>query len=105
MAEGLKRRVREGRSNEGGGTVAEISPDTALVKSIRDMEPQYKIAMGAIRGATADQLVRDAITLVRRNPDLLKCDQGSVLGGLMSFAQLGLRVGTPLGHGWLIPMG
>jgi len=109
MAEELRRRVREGRQGNqtgggGNGTVAVEGPTKALISAVREMEPQYAIAIGNIRGATADQLVRDATTLIRRTPKLAECAQATVLGGLMNFAQLGLRVATPLGHGWLIPM-
>ena len=64
------------------------------------MEDQF--AMAAPRGIEAKQLVRDALTALRQNPELAECDPQSVLGGLMTMAQLGLRVGV-LGHGWLLP--
>lgn len=67
---------------------------------IQRMEHQFELA--APRGVEARQIVRDALTAVSQNPDLLKCEPQSVLGGLMTMAQLGLRVGV-LGHGWLIP--
>lgn len=71
-----------------------------LKMQIADMEHQF--ALAAPRGMEARQIVRDAQTAISQNPDLLKCDARSVLGGLMTMAQLGLRVGV-LGHGWLIP--
>jgi recombination protein RecT len=67
---------------------------------VRRMEPEF--ALAAPKGAEAQQIVRDALTAISQNPDLLKCEQRSVLGGIMTMAQLGLRVGV-LGHGWLIP--
>lgn len=67
---------------------------------IRKMEEQFKLAMP--RGIEATQLVRDALTLVRQNPKLATTDPKSMLGGLMTMAQLGLRPGV-LGHGWLVP--
>ena len=71
-----------------------------LKVQIRDMEHQF--ALAAPRGMEARQIVRDALTALSQNPDLARCDAQSVLGGLMTMAQLGLRVGV-LGHGWLIP--
>ena len=69
---------------------------------IRQMQEQF--ALAAPRGVEARQVVRDSMTLIRNTPDLLLCEPTSVLGGLMTFAQLGLRPGVPnLGHGWLIP--
>ena len=71
-----------------------------LSQQIVRMEDQF--AMAAPRGIEAKQLVRDALTALRQNPELAECDPQSVLGGLMTMAQLRLRVGV-LGHGWLLP--
>ena len=54
------------------------------------------------KGVEAAQLVRDALTAVRTNPKLAECEPNSVLGSLMTCAQLGLRPGV-LGHAWLLP--
>jgi recombination protein RecT len=71
-----------------------------LASTIRGMEAQFQLAMP--RGAEATQLVRDALTALRTNPKLGECEQASVLGSLMTCAQLGLRPGV-LGHAWLLP--
>lgn len=71
-----------------------------LADQIRAMEKQYQAAMP--RGAEAAQLVRDALTALRMTKNLAKCDAPSVLGSLMTCAQLGLRPGV-LGHAWLLP--
>lgn len=71
-----------------------------LADQIRAMQSQYQLAMP--RGAEATQLVRDALTAVRVNPKLGECEPASVLGSLMTCAQLGLRPGV-LGHAWLLP--
>lgn len=71
-----------------------------LAGSIRNMENQFKLAMP--RGMEATQLVRDALTALRTTRNLARCDQASVLGGLMTCAQLGLRPAV-LGHAWLLP--
>jgi recombination protein RecT len=71
-----------------------------LADQIRAMEKQFQAAMP--RGAEATQLVRDALTALRMNANLGKCEPTSVLGGLMTCAQLGLRPGV-LGHAWLLP--
>jgi recombination protein RecT len=86
-----------------GGEVAtreENAPVRSLRQQIEDMHDHFQAAMP--RGAEARQLVRDAQTLLRATPKLALCDPMTVLGGLMTFAQLGLRPGV-LGHGWLIP--
>lgn len=71
-----------------------------LTHQIRAMEAQF--AMAAPRGVEATQIVRDSLTVIRQTPKLMECYPQSVLGGLMTMAQLGLRVGV-LGHGWLVP--
>lgn len=72
----------------------------SLSDNIRAMEKQFQLA--APKGVEASQLVRDALTALRQNPQLMNCSQASVLGGLMTLAQLGLRPGV-LGQAWLIP--
>lgn len=72
----------------------------SLADNIRAMEQQFQLA--APKGVEASQLVRDALTALRQNPQLMHCSQASVLGGLMTLAQLGLRPGV-LGQAWLIP--
>src|SRR5688572_6167430 len=116
MAEELRGRVRQareaakGQQQQGGGTVARraapaegLVPREAaervesLIGKVRKMQDAYADAMP--RREEAVRLVRDAITAVRLNPKLAECRVDSMLGGLMTFAQLGLRVGV-LGHGW-----
>ncbi|MFF0821185.1 recombination protein RecT [Micromonospora haikouensis] len=72
----------------------------SIADQIRAMEKQYQAAMP--RGAEAAQLVRDALTALRMTKNLAKCEPASVLGSLMTCAQLGLRPGV-LGHAWLLP--
>jgi recombination protein RecT len=108
MADKLAERVRSTRQGRGGdpaaGREVDRRPDeAALIEAVRKMQTEFAKAMGPIRGEAAEQLVRDATTEIRRNPKLALCNRASVLGGLMTMAQLGLRIGV-LGHGWLIPM-
>jgi recombination protein RecT len=71
-----------------------------LKQRIGNMEQAFALAMP--RGAEATQLVRDALTCLSRNPKLEQCEASTVLGALMTCAQLGLRPGV-LGHAWLLP--
>ncbi len=81
--------------------VAQRQPGgTTLEQDISTMQTQFEMAMP--KGAEAVQLVRDAITALRMTPKLAECDRSSVLGSLMTCAQLGLRPGV-LGHAWLLP--
>lgn len=100
MGTDLAQRVRE--NNAAGNTSGAAAPVqvTTLKDQIRQMEDQFALAMP--RGAEASQLIRDALTLLRTQKNLDKCDAVTVLGGLMTCAQLGLRPGV-LGHAWLLP--
>ena len=71
-----------------------------IADEIRKMEGAFQLAMP--KGAEATQLVRDALTALRMTKNLSKCESQSVLGSLMTCAQLGLRPGV-LGHAWLLP--
>ncbi|WP_280389502.1 recombination protein RecT [Nocardia wallacei] len=93
MAKNLVDRIEQ------NGTAPAQRPKT-LIDDVQAMEKQFALAMP--RGAEAAQLVRDAITVLKQNPKLMECDRASVLGGLMTCAQLGLRPSV-LGHAWLLP--
>lgn len=75
-------------------------PEQMLRAHIQRMEPEFQLAMP--KGVEAAQLVRDALTLLRQSPGVAKCEAQSVLGSLMTCAQLGLRVGV-LGEAWVLP--
>jgi recombination protein RecT len=79
------------------GEQKEASP---LTKDIRRMEGEFAKAMP--RGEEAVQLVRDAITVLQKTPKLHQCDSPSVLGALMTCAQLGLRPAV-LGEAFVLP--
>lgn len=71
-----------------------------LTAQVRNMEKQFELAMP--KGLEATQLIRDALTCIRQTPKLAQCEPATVLGALMSCAQLGLRPGV-LGHAYLLP--
>ncbi len=62
-----------------------------------------QLAMALPRHLNAERFARVALTEVRRNPDLLACDPASFMGSLVQAAQLGLDIGSGLGHAYLIP--
>lgn len=72
----------------------------SLFKQIGNMEVEFQRAMP--QGAEARMLVRDAQTALRQVKDLAKCEPGTVLGALMTCAQLGLRPGV-LGQAYVLP--
>ncbi|UGL61919.1 RecT-like DNA pairing protein [Arthrobacter phage EastWest] len=88
--------ARNGQQQQGGAVQKSID------ETLTDLMPQFQMAMP--RGAEAAQLVRDALTIVRQTPRLLECDKVSLLGSLMTCAQLGLRPGVgALGQAYIIP--
>jgi recombination protein RecT len=93
MAHNLEQRIQ-----------AQTAPDrqrpATLADQIKNMESQFALAMP--KGAEAQQLVRDALTALRQTPNLSQCTPATVLGSLMTCAQLGLRPGV-LGHAYLVP--
>jgi recombination protein RecT len=99
MAKGLEDRVAA--KAEGSGAEVATRQGPTLQQRIERMAPELQRAMP--RGAEAQQLVRDMLTVVRMTPKLAECHPDTVLGGLMTIAQLGLRPGV-LGHAWLLPL-
>ena len=71
-----------------------------LRQQIERMETEFAMAMP--RGMEAKQLIRDALTALKKVPNLDKCEWTSVLGSLMTAAQLGLRPNV-LGQCWVLP--
>lgn len=97
---------QNGRAPQNGGPALAVAGEEArdgiasLKTQIERMAPEYQKAMP--RGREAAQMVRDAITCLRNVRGLDKCEPVSVLGALMTCAQLDLRPGV-LGHAWPLP--
>ncbi|MFV2172268.1 recombinase RecT [Actinomadura sp. LOL_016] len=104
MGRDLAQRAAAKRNSQTDGQDdAERNGKKTLNRQIQSMEKQFQLAMP--KGAEATQLIRDAMTCISGTPRLAECDSQTVLGGLMTCAQLGLRPGVAgLGHAWLIPM-
>src|SRR5262249_43177060 len=83
----------------------EASPKAkSFTELMTAMTPQFKAALPAHLKQNAERYMRLAVTEMRRNPALSKCDPYSVLGAAMVATQLGLEIG-PLGRAYLIPYG
>ena len=52
---------------------------------------------------TPERFTRLVLSAVSSNPQLAKCTQQSFFGAMMTAAQLGLEVNTPMGQAYLIP--
>jgi recombination protein RecT len=83
-----------------------ISPYRDKLKGFRTtlarMGPQ--IAMAAPSHIRADRMMRMCMTVVQQNPKLLDCTKESLLGAIMTAAQLGLYPDVSvLGHAYFVP--
>lgn len=76
------------------------TPIAKFSKVLDRMKPQ--LAMALPRHLNADRMARLALTQFSTNPALQECDSNSILGGLMTAAQLGLEIGVN-GQAYLIP--
>lgn len=100
MGRELAQRAAAQRNGNAAGNGAEVEQVRTLADQIRKMQPEYQAAMP--KGMEAAQLVRDAITCLRTIRKLDQCEPMSILGALMTTAQLGLRPAV-LGHAWPLP--
>ena len=85
-----------------GTEVAKKPKEKTIVDVIKSMRAQFEIALP--KHLNSDKFVRVAITTIRKNPALAKCNRESLLGALMVSAQLGLEPGI-LEQAYLIPYG
>jgi len=73
--------------------------------SLRDMimRNMDMFKMAVPKTVTPERMARIAMTAVTKNPKLGLCSPSSFFGALLTAAQLGLEVNTPLGQSYLIP--
>lgn len=83
------------------------SAPVSVENRIMMMRGQFALAIG---GATpqeqqrrAERFARVCVTAFRQNPELQKCSPVSILGAMMTCAQLQLEPNTPSGLAYLIP--
>ncbi|WP_081895127.1 recombination protein RecT [Mesoaciditoga lauensis] len=76
------------------------SPYKNVQDLLKRMAPEIQRALP--KHLDADRIARIALTEMRKNPKLLNCSNTSLLGAIMTAAQLGLEPGA-LGHVYLIP--
>lgn len=89
--------------NKLGGAVAP-PPTKEKPKTIFDVikAGEKNFAAALPKHINSERFVRIALTQIRINPELARCSQDSLLGALMTLAQLGLEPGV-LGQAYLIP--
>lgn len=87
------------QTNEEGGAPAKDKPKT-IEDYLKQMAPAMQQALP--KHMDVDRLMRLTMTTIRTTPELRKADVGSLLGGVMQAAQLGLEPGL-LGQCYLLP--
>lgn len=82
--------------------VAKQSADRSKIRSLIEAhKPQFELALaGSVDG---DKFARVALTEILGNKSLMDASVPSLMGALLSSAQLGLEPGGPLGHCYLVP--
>lgn len=68
-------------------------------------EAKEQIAAALPAVINSERFIRVALTEIRKNPALQKCDPISVCSAVMQAAQLGLEFGSAVGQLYLIPYG
>jgi recombination protein RecT len=76
---------------------------TSLAGMLQDPKMVQEIARALPKHITPDRIVRIVMTALRTTRDLAKCTPESFMGCVLTSAQLGLEVNTPMQHAWLIP--
>lgn len=72
-----------------------------LQAMIKSMEGEIKKALPSV--ITPERFTRMVLSAISTNPQLGDCEPRSFLGAMMTAAQLGLEINTPLGLCYLIP--
>ncbi|CEI81264.1 recombination and repair protein RecT [Oceanobacillus oncorhynchi] len=96
-AEEMKNQMAAKKNNS--GAVATDKPKT-IEDYLKQMAPAMSQALP--KHMDVDRLLRLTMTTIRTTPELKKADPGSLLGGVMQAAQLGLEPGL-LGQCYLLP--
>jgi recombination protein RecT len=68
---------------------------------IKSMEGEIAKALPSV--ITPERFSRIVLSAISSNPKLASCTPSSFLGAMMSSAQLGLEVNTPLGQAYILP--
>lgn len=103
----------EGPRPSGGGVAAsdralapvdasQLRPGAAGIRELLERS-KSQIAAALPKHLTVERILRVAMTAVQTTPKLAECTPLSVLGGIVLFAQLGLEIGGPMGHAYLVP--
>lgn len=76
-------------------------PKKSVQDLIKQMMPEIRKALPAT--ITPERFTRIVLSAISVTPQLANCTPKSLLGAMMTAAQLGMEVNTPLGQAYLIP--
>lgn len=99
MTQTEKMKQQMTKTNGKGGAPAKEQPKT-IEDYLKQMAPAMSQALP--KHMDVDRLMRLTMTTIRTTPELRQADVGSLLGGVMQAAQLGLEPGL-LGQCYLLP--
>lgn len=90
--------------------VAKFDPNAAC--TVQQLNEIFTKSLPRIREALppsmqkhAERMVRVAVGEIQRNPTLAKCSGLSILSCVVQAATLGLEIGGPMGHAYMVPYG
>ena len=82
--------------------LAQKKPEQKTMQQyIKSMEGEIKKALPSV--LTPERFTRIVLSAISVNPKLGSCTPASFLGAMMTSAQLGLEVNTPLGQAYVLP--
>lgn len=82
--------------------VAKKAPEQkSMQQYIKSMEGEIKKALPSV--ITPERFTRIVLSAISVNPKLAQCTPASFLGAMMTSAQLGMEVNTPLGQAYVLP--
>ena len=82
--------------------LANAAPEKKTMQQyIKSMEGEIKKALPSV--ITPERFTRIVLSAISVNPKLAECTPSSFLGAMMTSAQLGLEVNTPLGQAYVLP--
>ncbi len=74
---------------------------TTMQNYVKNMEGEIAKALPSVM--TPERFTRIVLSAISVNPKLAECTPQSFLGAMMTSAQLGLEVNTPLGQAYVLP--
>jgi len=88
--------------NEQEALQTQKKPAASWVEILERNKEAFAQALPSV-GLTPERVIRTALTAMRQNPELTKCEPKSVVASILQACELGLSVSNTLGHCYLVP--